>query len=142
MAARRKKTTLAREQLEDGASLLFSGRYVSALTLLGAAEEVLSRLLEEQGGDHPLEDLWAGINEWNRQHGGNDVSKKHVHRVFNEPRNSVKHHTPGELQSVVIFKAPAAAMMAERAAYAAKALGLKYKNSKQLEEWLHNYRSS
>ena len=141
MVARTKKTTLAREQLEDGVALLLSGRYVSALTLLGAAEEVLSRLLEEQGGEHPLEEFWAGINEWNRKHGGNDVSKKHIHRVFNEPRNSVKHHTPGESHSVALFKVPAAALMARRAATAANALGLKYKNRNQLEEWLSNFYS-
>lgn len=142
MVGRTKKTTLAREQLEDGAALLFSGRFVSALTLLGAAEEVLSRLLEEQGGDHPLEEWWNGINEWNRSQGGDDVSRKHVYRFFNEPRNSVKHHTPGEENSVAIFKEPAAAMMARRASTAANALQLKYKNRKQLEEWLADFYSS
>lgn len=141
MVARTKKITFAREQLEDGAALLFIGRYVSALTLLGAAEEVLSRLLEEQGGAHPLDEFWIGINEWNRKYGGSDVSKRHVHRVFNEPRNSVKHHSPGESQSVALFKVPAAALMARRAIAAADALGLKYKNKKQLEEWLSNFYS-
>lgn len=139
MVGRTKKTTLAREQLEDGVALLISGRFVSALTLLGAAEEVLSRLLEEQGGDHPLEKWWIDINNWNRCQGGNEVSRKHVHRVFNEPRNSVKHHTPGGEQSVAIFKVPAAAMMARRASTAAIALQLKYKNKKQLEEWLTDF---
>lgn len=139
MVARTKKTTLAREQLEDGATLLLSGRYVSALTLLGAAEEVLSRLLEEKGGEHPLEEFWVGINEWHRRNGRSDVSRNHIRRVFNEPRNSVKQHTPGESTSVALFKIPAAAMMARRAVTAANALGLKYKNRTQLEEWLSNF---
>lgn len=135
MVARTKKTSLAREQLEDGISLLIAGRYISALTLLGAAEEILSRLVEESGGEHPLDEYWLGINEWNRAQGGDAVSKKFVYRFFNEPRNSVKHHTPGEVASVVLFKVAAAAMMARRATKAAEMLNLKYKNRKAYEAW-------
>ena len=134
MVGRTKKITLAREQLEDGVQLLLERRYVSALTLLGAAEEILSRLAEEQGGKHFLEGVWEEVNEWNRSVGGDDVSKTHIYRSFNEPRNSVKHHTPGEVPSVSIFKEPAALMMARRAKHAADYLGLKYRNKKMLEE--------
>lgn len=41
------KIALAREQLEDGIGLFLSGRYVSALTLLGASEEILSRIIQK-----------------------------------------------------------------------------------------------
>ena len=136
MVAKTKKTTLAREQLEDGLSLLAEGRYISALTLLGAAEEILARLVEETGGGHFLDDMWVGINEWNRSQGGQDVSKTFVYRHFNEPRNSVKHHTPGTGSTVSIFKVAAAAMMARRATSAADVLKLKYKNRGIYESWL------
>jgi hypothetical protein len=134
-----KKINLAKEQLEDAVALLFSERYISALTLFGAAEEVLSRLLEEQGLEPPLEEFWSGINEWNRSTGRDEISKKHIYRVFNEPRNSVKHHTPGQDSSVALFKVAAAGLMAKRAATAASNLQLKYKNKKQLEAWLKNF---
>jgi hypothetical protein len=135
MVARTKKTTVAREQLEDGIALLVSGRYISALTLLGAAEEIMARLIEESGGQHPLDEYWSGINDWNRSHGGNEVSKKFVYRYFNEPRNAVKHHTPGEASSIAIFKVAAAAMMARRATAAADILKLKYKNKAVYDAW-------
>ncbi len=136
MVGRTKKITLAREQLEDGVQLLLERRYVSALTLLGAAEEILSRLAEEQGGKHFLDGIWEEVNAWNRRFGGDDVPKTRIYRSFNEPRNSVKHHTPGVVPSVAIFKEPAALMMARRAQHAADYLGLKYRNKKMLEERL------
>jgi len=136
MVGRTKKTTIAREQLEDGLLLLMQGRSISALTLLGAAEEVLARLLEESGGIHFLDDMWQGINDWNREQGGSDVPKRTVYRNFNEPRNSVKHHTPGEKAEVVIFKEAAALMMARRALYAADQLKLKCKHRKSYADWV------
>ncbi len=80
--------------------------------------------------------MWASINEWNRSQGGQDVSKTFVYRHFNEPRNSVKHHTPGTDTKVSIFKVAAAAMMARRATSAADLLNLKYKNKKLYQKWL------
>jgi hypothetical protein len=136
MVGRTKKITLAREQLEDGVQLLLERRFVSALTLLGAAEEILSRLAEEQGGKHFLDGIWEEVNALNRGIGGDDVSKRRIYRAFNEPRNSVKHHTPGDVPSVAIFKMPAALMMARRAKHAADYLGLKYRNKQILEERL------
>ncbi|CAD5373087.1 conserved hypothetical protein [Rubrivivax sp. A210] len=136
MVAKTKKMTLAREQLEDGISLLMAARYVSALTLLGAAEEILARLLQEAGGEHPLDDYWKGINEIRRARGGEDLSKSFIHRHFNEPRNQVKHHTPGDAHEVVLHKVAAAVMMARRATTAAKDLNLKYKHQEALDTWL------
>lgn len=139
MVGRTKKINLAREQLEDGVQLLLEKRYVSALTLLGAAEEILSRLAEEQGGKHFLDGIWEEVNAWNRSRGGDDVPKRRIYRSFNEPRNSVKHHTPGDIPSVAIYKEPAALMMARRAQHAADYLGLKYRNKRMLEERLEEW---
>lgn len=138
MVGRTKKTTIAREQLDDGIELLIAGRYISALTLLGAAEEVLARLVEERTGSHPLDEWWKGLNEDVRARGYQDVAKVRFYKFFNEPRNQVKHHTPGSDPDVALYKQPAAALMAQRAITAADALGLKFRNRARCMAWFHN----
>lgn len=136
MVAKTNKRTIAKEQLEDGLDLLLRGRYISALTVLGAAEEVLARLVEAEGGVHPMDQMWQQVNKLSRAKGQGEISKRGMYRRFNEPRNSVKHHTPGDLTSVTLFKVGAAAMMSIRATEAAAKLKLSYRLQKEHEQWL------
>lgn len=136
MVAKTNKITIAKEQLEDGLSLLLHGRFISALTLLGAAEEVLARLVEAEGGVHPMDEIWQQANDLSHSKGAGEISKRNLYRSFNEPRNSVKHHTPGHPTSVTLFKVGAAVMMSIRATQAATKLGLSYRFKKEHEQWL------
>jgi len=58
VAAKTNKTTSPREQLEEDIEPFLNKRYVSLLTLLGAAKEIIARLIEEQTSAHPLDETW------------------------------------------------------------------------------------
>ena len=49
------KVDLAREQLDDAISLFRKKKFVSALTLAGAAEDILGKALSHRGQQNSLE---------------------------------------------------------------------------------------
>ncbi|WP_144380937.1 hypothetical protein [Stutzerimonas stutzeri] len=134
--ARTTKIALAREQLEDGIGLFLSGRYVSALTLLGASEEILSRIIQEQTGTHPLENLWQWANRTRTRLGHPHLSKQEIFKSWNAGRNTVKHHNPGEPQNLNHDRFGEAFMMIQRATSCADHLKLKYVGKKLYKAWL------
>lgn len=99
MAAHTKKINVAKEQLEDGIRLFFEERYLSSLTLLGAAEEVFGRILEERTGKDFIEPFWQQVNRIRTTLGSPHISKRELRRMFTASRNWLKHHTPGEAQA-------------------------------------------
>jgi hypothetical protein len=136
MAAHTKKLTLALEQLEDGIQLFLAGRYISSLTLLGSAEEVISRIIEERGGSPPMENMWKLSNELRSKMGKPHISRRELFHAFNTGRNQVKHHTVGEPQKVHHERFGEAFMMIQRAVSAASMLKLTYKGKKEYRQWL------
>ena len=130
------KIALAREQHEDGISLFLSGRYVSALTLLGASEEVLSRIIQEKTGTHPLENLWQWANKTRTRLGHPHISKQAIFKLSNAGRNTVKHHNIGESQSLRHDRFGEAFMMIQRATSCADNLKIKYTGKKLYKAWL------
>jgi len=130
------KIALAREQLEDGIGLFLSGRYVSALTLLGASEEILSRIIQEKTGTHPLENLWQWANRTRTRLGRPHISKQEIFKSWNAGRNTVKHHNLGEPQSLSHDRFGEAFMMIQRATGSADYLKLKYIGKKSYKAWL------
>lgn len=132
------KRTIAREQLEDGIALFLDKRYVSALTLLGAAEEILSRLVEEQTGSHPLEEMWKFSNRMRTRLGTPHISKAATFNIFNRGRNTVKHHTPGETIRVSLNRYDEALSIIQRATASADYLHLRYRNKKAYNDWLRD----
>lgn len=138
MPSRLSKMTLAREQLEDGIALFLSARYVSALTLLGAAEEILSRLIEESEGAHPLEADWHRANSIRSRLGKPHISKRQIFQIYNHGRNTVKHHTPSESRYVQHDRFGEAFMMIQRAISSAERFKLKYKGRREYTRWYIN----
>jgi hypothetical protein len=136
MAARSGKVNLAKEQLEDGIDLFLRERYVSALTLLGSSEEILSRLVEEATGAHPLESTWTRANEMRSLLGKPHISKQEIFKAYNTGRNTVKHHTPGESKYVAHYRFGEAFMMIQRATASAELLKLRYRGKKEYKAWL------
>jgi hypothetical protein len=135
MGTARSKITLAREQLEDGIALFLAGRYVSALTLLGAAEEVLARVIEAKHGSHPLEADWQMANQIRTHLRKPHISKQQFFRVFNEGRNRVKHHTPGASLRVNHDRFGEAFMLIQRATGCADLLRLRYQGRLEYRAW-------
>lgn len=138
MPARSKKINFAKEQLEDGIALFFEKRYISSLTLLGASEEIMSRLIEEKTGKHPLENMWALANNIRSMLGNSHISKKEIHQTMNQGRNQVKHHDLGGEDEISFSRFSEAFMMIQRATGCAEYLGLKYKNRKLYYDWFNS----
>ena len=135
MPPRLNKVTIAREQLEDGITLFLSKRYISALTLLGAAEEIFSRLIEEESGEHPLENYWQRINDIRSKFGHPHISKQQFFKIENHGRNTVKHHSPGDSAYVQHDRFGEAFMMIQRAISSAEILEIKYSGRREYKRW-------
>jgi hypothetical protein len=129
------KIALAREQLEDGIALFLAERYVSSLTLLGAAEEILGRIIEAASGAHPLEADWQKANRIRTALGHPHISKAELFRSFNAGRNKVKHHSPGQTLRVTHDRFGVAFMMIQRATSCADYLNLRYKGRTDYRAW-------
>lgn len=136
MAAHTKKANAAKEQLEDGIRLFFEKRYLSSITLLGSAEEVFLRILEERSGKDPFDPFWQQINRIRAKLGVPHISKRELRRMFTRARNWLKHHTPGEAQDEYIDRFGEAFHMIQAATDFADQLGLRYKYRQQYRRWL------
>lgn len=133
--SRTTKICLAREQLEDGIKLFLQERYVSALTLLGAAEEILARIIEGKTGSHPLEADWERANRIRSHLGHSHISKSALFSAYNAGRNAVKHHDPKDPIVTRHDRFGEAFMMIQRATSCADALGLRYAGRREYRNW-------
>lgn len=136
MPPRRSKRQIAREQLEDAIRLFLGGHVISSLTLAGAAEEVLSQLAAAEGKPHPLDSVWEAANEIRTRLGAQHISKKEIHRMFNEGRNLVKHHDPGDPVLVRFDDWFDSINMIGRAIFSADNIGLRFSGRRGFHSWL------
>lgn len=121
------KAEVALRQLDDAIALFISGRYLSAITLAGAADAVFCGLIEAHGGRVPAEQTWEQIEKV-RQMGiplAGDISRKEAFQKWNSTRNRLKHHDAGrDDDTLEIFEIDEAYEWIERARYSGKQLGL------------------
>lgn len=136
MIVNSEKVDLAKEQLEDGIALFLEERYISSLTLAGAASEVLFGILEACTGETEFDEYWERINRIRRSKGNSDISKGIVKKLSNKAKNLVKHHDRDDSTTVYFNQFGEAFNMINRAVGAAKKLGMDYKNKNEYESWL------
>jgi hypothetical protein len=90
------KKDIAIQQLSDAAKLYEKGRYVSALTLAGASEEILGKIAKKRIGSnqlqHEIEYLKTVYKHFNRSL----PSKEDIIKQINKIKNEVKHNDTGE----------------------------------------------
>jgi hypothetical protein len=90
------KKDIALQQLIDSANLYEKGRYCSALTLAGAAEEILGKITKKRTGvnqlDGEIEYLKSIYQYFNRP----CPSKKDLIKRINKIKNEMKHNDQGE----------------------------------------------
>ncbi len=140
MANHSKKINLAREQLEDAIDMLVNGRYISCLTLAGAAEEVFTALADAKLGKNPFNLIHELINYDLVAQGHKQISRGKFRKVRNGARNLVKHHDQGDNESVHINRREQAVATLGQAMISADMLEVKYKNKRKYNAWLKNYR--
>ncbi|EJO2021568.1 hypothetical protein RQY88_004274 [Vibrio vulnificus] len=142
MANHSKKINLAKEQLEDAIELLINGRYISCLTLAGAAEEVFTALVDIKLGKNPFNIIHELINHDLAVEGHQNISRGSFRKVRNRARNLVKHHDFGDEESVHINRQHQALATLGQAMISADLLDVKYKNKRKYNAWLKQHRDT
>ncbi|WP_269617708.1 hypothetical protein [Zhongshania sp. BJYM1] len=138
MARPSRKENVAKEQLEDGIVLFLEKRYVSSLTLLGAAAEIFEGLIHSKEGIEPFNHEWTRANKVRSILGIKHISKGEIRKIYNEAKNQVKHHDLGDDESIQLDRFGEAFMMIQRATSGANRLNIKYKNKLKYEKWFKN----
>ena len=106
------KLQIARVQLERALDLFFSEKdFISVITLAGAAEEILGKMLEEGGGRNAIDGLVDGA--LGKIDSRRDPERKTIVRIANRIRNGLKHL--GGTDSLLFDPEGAATEMLDRA---------------------------
>ncbi|MBI3432185.1 MAG: hypothetical protein HY018_08255 [Hydrogenophilales bacterium] len=91
------KAEMAAHQLERALRLFLDETdYVCAITLAGASEEILGKLLEKSGKEHSLGSLVKACVAVGRNVHGEEWSPKLFVTMANEFRDGLKHYTDGQ----------------------------------------------
>lgn len=107
---------LAAEQLDVALEIFLSQRsYVSALTLAGAAEEILGHALKRAGGQNAVQYAYEGSTATHRFTHGRELEWKVFVDAENYARNAAKHVRRDEATTVDIDLQRAAMWMIVRA---------------------------
>jgi hypothetical protein len=110
------KRTIAERQLETALRLFMEGGDMfSALTLAGAAEEILGKELEAAGVPTALNLVQAGTQAMARALHGEAPSEKVVTAIANRARNAVKHMAADGPRTVFMDPREEAREMLDRA---------------------------
>lgn len=132
------KTEIARVQLTEAICLFMQKKFLCALTIAGAAEEILSKLLNSRGINSTVEESFDAIQKI-RQFTGLAVMgnkpKNEIFNIWNTGRNTVKHHNTRESEVVVINLFDEAYWMIKRALDNASRLEISIQNELDFENW-------
>ena len=134
------KLEIAIRQLEDALALFTQERFISSLTLAGAAEEVLARLLEIEGKASTTERSISLLKEFcddlNLDPDIKNQPKRQFYQYWNKDRNAVKHHDNNDPEVLEINDCDAAYWMIRRALSNAKEIGAKVRGRDEFENWV------
>lgn len=133
------KGEIAKIQLAEAINLFLAGKYLCAITLAGAAEEVLARLLNQRGEISVVEKSFQSIQNIREKTGLSVMSGKPKNEIFNEwnsARNTLKHHGKTDDETVTINLFDEAYWMIKRGLANAEKLGISIKNQIDFENWI------
>jgi hypothetical protein len=133
------KGEIAKTQLVEAINLFLAGKYLCAITLAGAAEEVLARLLNQQGEISVVEKSFQSIQHIREKTGLSVMDGKPKNEIFNEwnsARNTLKHHGKTDDEIVTINLFDEAYWMIKRGLANAEKLEILIKNQLDFENWI------
>lgn len=132
------KREIAQTQLQEAIALFLDEKFLCAITLAGAAEEVLARLLNARGEQSVVEESVEAIQKFRETTGltimGNRP-KKEIFNLWNNTRNTLKHHNEKADESVMINLFDEAYWMIKRALANSLKLGIPISNEVDFENW-------
>ena len=133
------KSEIAQVQLVQAIELFLSEKFLPSITLAGAAEEILGRLIAMQGDDPVIEETFSEIQRI-REITGLSVmgakSKKEIINGWNSVRNNLKHHNESENDFIVLNMFDEAYWMIKRALINATKLGIPINNQIDFDNWI------
>lgn len=132
------KREIAQTQLKEAIALFLDKKFLCAITLAGAAEEVLARLLNSGGELSVVEESFKRMQELREATGlaiMENRPKKEIFNLWNNARNTLKHHNEKAEESVTINLFDEAYWMIKRALANASSLGIPISNEVDLENW-------
>lgn len=133
------KPEIALSQLNDAISLFTQERFLSALTLAGAAEEILGKLLIRKGEFPAIKESTAQIERLRADTGlrvMGEASERDMIDAWNQARNSAKHLVGPEYESVTLNLCDEAYWMIRRALANSDKLGLQVVGLQDFENWV------
>jgi hypothetical protein len=132
------KIEMARIQLDESINLFLSGKFLCALTLAGAAEEILAGLLRVQGLASAVERSADAIQQIRvvQALAASPALVKSPFREWNAARNAAKHHGGNDGETVVLNLFDESYWMIERGLTNARSLGLSVCNEIDFRNWI------
>ncbi len=133
------KMDIARTQLIEAINLFLTGKYLCAITLAGAAEEVFSRLLNQRQEKSVVEKSFQSIQYIREKTGLSAMDAKTKSDLFNEwnsARNTLKHHGKSDENILTINLFDEAYWMIKRALMNAESLEAPILNQLDFENWI------
>ena len=133
------KIEIARIQLTEAINLFVAEKFLCAITLAGASEEILGRLAFIAGHSSTTEAAATAILELKDKLATlalSSVTIKSLFRSWNAARNTVKHHDDSDPDPVAINTCDEAYWMIRRALANAKLIGLEIHNAQEFENWI------
>lgn len=133
------KHDVALIQLNDAIALFTRERFLAALTLAGAAEEILGKLLVRKGELPAVKESTAAIERLRAETGlslGGDASERDLIDGWNQARNAAKHLVGAEDQPLTLNLCDEAYWMVRRAIANAQKLGHRVAAAQDFENWV------
>jgi hypothetical protein len=132
------RLTLAKEQLDTALDLfLDQKKYSSAITLAGAAEEILGHALTNRGSKSALDSSYQSIAEFHRMIHGTELNKKTFVSKENCARDALKHLQKDKGPTITIDLEEAACWMLVRAIQNGRELGFEFERYQDFDNWFY-----
>jgi hypothetical protein len=135
------RVDLAAEQLDMALSLFLDKQsFVSALTLAGAAEEILGKALSHKGEQNSLKWKYRAIEPFHVMLHRKPLSETDFIRDENRSRNAAKHMASGSELSITVDLEDAALWMIVRACDNSDRLGLpRTERMLEFKNWFYKH---
>ena len=130
------RLTLANQQLETAIKMLVDEKnYLAAITLAGAAEEILGNALKLRDQKSALEDSYVSAENFHQSIFGAGLSRKDFIGKENAARNALKHLQADWGPTVDLDLRDAACWMIVRAVTNCEKLGVKVEGHQKFDNW-------
>jgi hypothetical protein len=126
-------------QLNEAIALFVNRKFLPAVTLAAAAEEILGKLVGQHGGTAAVKEAASSIALLRVQLGVGAMqgkSEKSMIDEWNSARNSLKHLTTEHDEPITLNACDEAYWMIRRALANARSLALPVEMTQELENWI------